>query len=74
MTVLTGGSVRPAGFQRETVNAGAITVGLPLMARCAIHRPKSFVVVRMFHGRIGMATDAGIRAVSGSGEFCFIDE
>jgi hypothetical protein len=74
MTVLTGGSVSLAGFQRKTVNAGAITVGLPLMACCAIHRSKNFVVVRVFHRRVCVAIDAGIRSMSRGDEFCTIDK
>jgi len=74
MAVLAGGSFHPTGFQGETVNARAVTVGLPLMTRRAIYRLKNFIVVRMFHCRVDVATDAGIRSVSRSGEFRFIDE
>lgn len=56
------------------MNAATVTVCLPWMARCAIHRLKHFIIIRVFHRRVGVATDAGIRSVSRAGEFCFIDE
>jgi len=74
MTVLASSGFRPAGFQSEPVNAATVTVCLPWMARCAIYRLKHFIVIRVFHSRVGVATDAGIRSVSRAGEFCFIDE
>src|SRR6185312_84082 len=44
------------------------------MTCCAFHRRKNFIVVGMFHGRICVATDAGICPVSRGGELCLIDE
>ena len=74
MTILASGSIGAAGFQCQTVNTGAVTIGLPLMTRCAINRRENFIVVRMFHGRVGVATYAGISAMSGGGESNLIYE
>ena len=56
------------------MNTRTVAVGLPLVARGAIHGFKNLVIVRMLRRRICVATDARVGAVRGIGEFRLIDE
>ena len=74
VTVLARGSIGAASLEGQSVNAGAIAFALAFVAGPAIDGSGRDSVVRMFGGKVGVATGAGIGLVSGSGEFCGIHE
>ena len=68
VAILAGGGIRPARLQRETVHAGAVTFGLPLVALPAIDRLGGDVVVRVLLRQVGVAARAGVGLVRGGRE------
>src|ERR1051325_734666 len=74
VTVLARGSIGAASLEGQSVNAGAIAFALAFVAGPAIDGSGRDSVVRMFGGKVGVATGAGIGLVSGSGKFCGIHE
>ena len=74
VAILAGRGVSAARFQRQAVDAGVIAFGLLLMADGAVDRLQMDIIVGMFDGDVGMATDAGVRFMGRSLQFGFIDE
>ena len=74
MAIAAGGSIRAPGFYLQAVNAGTITVGLPLVTRRAVYGLENLIIVGMLELHIHVATNAGIGAVHGRYQFDFIDE
>lgn len=74
MAIAAGCGVAMPVLQRDAMDAGVVTFRLPRMADGAVDRLERDVIVGMFGGDIGVASDAGIGFVRGGGELCLIDE
>ena len=74
VTVAARGGVLPSLGQGQTVDAGAVTLGLSFVARLAVGRLGRDIVVRMLRGDIGVAARAEVGLVNRGREFGHINE
>jgi len=69
VAILTRRRVVMTGFQRQAMHAGVETFRLPRVTQATVNRRDGFVVVGMFGGEVGVATEAGVGLVRGQVEF-----
>src|SRR5579871_5438949 len=74
VTVQTRRRVHLTGLPCQSVNTRAVAFCFPWVARGAVHELKDLVVIWMPGCHVGMATDARIGAMNGSGQLGFIDK
>ena len=68
VTVLARRGIQPPLRPRQTVDAGAVALGLLLVALLAIGRLRRDVVIRVLRGDVGVAACAGVGLMDRSGE------
>ena len=74
VTVAARCGILPAFGQGQGVDAGAVALGLLLVARLAIGRFGRDVIVWVVSGEIRVAARAGVGLVDGGLELCHIDK
>ena len=74
VAIRAGGGVSLSFRRRQTVNRGTVATGGSAVTLGAMGGLRSYVVVGVLAGEVGMATHASVGLVHGCGQLCLIHE